>query len=190
MNTDFSVPLLSLPYRLGLGADELADAGAYLRPMGLATRAPSGVRRVGIIWAGNPAHRNDAARSMPAPLLKDMISAHPDLQIVCMQHGLGAAELPPNDYEFPESGDWLVTARELCTLDLLISVDTGVAHLAGALRIPVWLLLPQVPDWRWGTEGTLSRWYITMRLFRQQRRGDWSEVLARVSEALRLLPAQ
>lgn len=185
--TDWSVPLLSLPHRLGLRIGESSDAGPYLRPAAINSRLPSAVRRVGIVWAGNPAHRNDAARSIPSALMHRMISLHPDLQIVCMQHGVAHDEIPPNVYEFPVSGDWLATANELCTLDLLISVDTGIAHLAGALGVPVWLLVPHVPDWRWGASGEQTPWYITMRLFRQTSRGDWPDVLARVGQELHRL---
>jgi tetratricopeptide (TPR) repeat protein len=184
LETDFSVPLLSLPHRLGLCIGENSYAAPYLRPAALNSRGPSTGKRVGIVWSGNPAHRNDAARSIPAALMHRMISAHPDLQIVCMQHGVTAQDIPSNVYEFPVSGDWLATATELCTLDLLISVDTGIAHLAGALGVPVWLLLPHVPDWRWGARGDQTPWYITMRLFRQTLRGDWRSVLARVSREL------
>jgi ADP-heptose:LPS heptosyltransferase len=69
-------------------------------------------------------------------------------------------------------------------LDLIITVDTAVAHLAGALAKPVWTLLPEVPDWRWGLTDPTTPWYPSMRLFRQDRRGDWAGVMGRVSEAL------
>jgi hypothetical protein len=80
--------------------------------------------------------------------------------------------------------DYGDTALLLDQLDLLISVDTAVAHLMGALGKPVWLLLPEVPDWRWGLEGETTPWYPRMWLFRQRRRGDWAGVMARVAEAL------
>ena len=150
----------------------------------LEVRHQSPLRRVGIVWAGNPAHRNDSARSIPPALLQQLISAHQDLQVICMQHGVRAGELGLTASEYTESGDWLATARELCTLDVLISADTGLAHLAGALGVPVWLLLPHVPDWRWGPSGSGTPWYGTMRLFRQTARGDWSGVLRQVSAAL------
>ena len=96
-------------------------------------------------------------------------------------------QLPPDctvhdlDALIQDYGD---TALLLDSLDLLISVDTAVAHLAGALGKPVWLLLPEVPDWRWGLEGETTPWYPSMRLFRQTRRRDWAGVMARVAEAL------
>ena len=84
----------------------------------------------------------------------------------------------------PELGDFADTAAALAALDLLVSVDTSVVHLAGALGRPVWLLLPFVPDWRWMMDRADSIWYPSVGLFRQDRRGDWDGVAARVAGAL------
>jgi ADP-heptose:LPS heptosyltransferase len=84
-----------------------------------------------------------------------------------------------------EIGDFADTAALLMELDLIISVDTAVAHLAGALGRPVWTLLPFVPDWRWGLESEETPWYPTMRLFRQPALGDWEAVIQRVTRELR-----
>jgi ADP-heptose:LPS heptosyltransferase len=88
-----------------------------------------------------------------------------------------------------ELNDFSDTARWLETLDLVITVDTSVAHLAGGLGIPVWILLPYAPDWRWGTEGETTRWYRSARLFRQPRPNDWLSVLQSVQESLETLAA-
>lgn len=101
-----------------------------------------------------------------------------------MQRGVADDSMPSATWERPVHGDWLATARELNALDLLITVDTGIAHLAGALGMPVWILLPRVPDWRWGSSGNSTAWYPTARLFRQPVRGDWARVLTNVSAAL------
>jgi ADP-heptose:LPS heptosyltransferase len=85
----------------------------------------------------------------------------------------------------PDLTDLAETAAALCALDLLVTVDTAVAHLGGALGRPVWLLLPATPDWRWLLGRDDSPWYPTMRLFRQRQAGDWEDVLARVVAALR-----
>jgi ADP-heptose:LPS heptosyltransferase len=104
-----------------------------------------------------------------------------------MQHGVTAAEMPSGQWETNPQGDWLETAQQLCTLDVLITVDTGIAHLAGALGVPVWILVSHVPDWRWGASGNVTEWYPTARIFRQPARGEWSRVLTNVSAALSTL---
>src|SRR5207247_2777480 len=92
-------------------------------------------------------------------------------------------DLPVQDLE-PYLHDFGNLAVILAELDLVISVDTSVAHLAGALGKPVWVLLSDVPDWRWQLEGETTPWYPTMRLFRQARPGDWAEVMPRVAQTL------
>jgi len=185
VQTDVYVPLLSLPLLLEVDADWRAELEApYLVLPESLQRRRGAIKRVGVVWAGNPAHRNDAVRSIPAAAMHGLLQAHPSLTFVCMQHDVRDVDLPIDRWERPRAGDWLATARELCTLDLLITVDTGIAHLAGALGIPVWILLPHVPDWRWGTGGQRTPWYAAARLFRQPARGDWSRVITNVSAAL------
>jgi hypothetical protein len=84
----------------------------------------------------------------------------------------------------PELADFADTARAVQMLDLVVTVDTAVAHLAGAMGRPVWLLLPKVGDWRWGRSGNTTPWYPATRIFRQSRLGDWSDVLEQVAQAL------
>ncbi|MDZ7630633.1 MAG: hypothetical protein U5K74_04530 [Gemmatimonadaceae bacterium] len=184
VETDYFVPLLSLPVRLGVGAEWRGSSAAYLSVPDSLPHPAARVRRVGVTWAGNPSHRNDSARSIAPSMLHGLLHTHPAIRFVCLQHGVHDDDLPPGTWDRPVSGDWLETARQLCTLDLLITVDTGIAHLAGALGVPVWILLPRVPDWRWGVEGNATPWYPTARLFRQPARGDWARVLTNVSAAL------
>jgi tetratricopeptide (TPR) repeat protein len=184
--TDFFAPLLSLPARLPERVYESGVTAPYLVLSEVSARfaRAAGVRRVGVVWAGNPAHRNDAVRSAPASLMRALIDAQPSLTFVCLQHGASVASLGARNCSVPARGDWYETARQLSTLDLLITVDTGIAHLAGAMGVPTWIMLPHVPDWRWGASGECTPWYPSARLFRQPARGDWYAVLAQVSGAL------
>lgn len=186
IETDYYVPLLSLPLRLDIGAQwrPYSTGPAYLSIDASAYVPRARPRRVGVVWAGNPAHRNDAARSIPEGMMHGLLHTHADIDFVCMQHGVVPADFPTAKWDVQPSGDWLETARQLRTLDLLITVDTGIAHLAGAFGIPTWVLLPHVPDWRWGATGSTTPWYPTARLFRQPSRGDWARVLTNVSAAL------
>jgi len=188
VQTDFFVPLLSLPLRLGVDVGWRADAAAYITlPNSPVRRMTAGRRRVGVVWSGNPAHHNDTQRSIPASLLHGPLRTHPTMRFVCLQQGVTAADMPSGQWETNTQGDWLETAQQLCTLDVLITVDTGIAHLAGALGVPVWILVSHVPDWRWGASGNVTEWYPSARIFRQPARGDWSRVLTNVSAALSAL---
>ncbi len=148
-------------------------------------RLPAG-RKVGIALAGNPRHSNDRRRSVPAELAA-MFPAIPGLSFVSLQYGGAIAGLPDLTHRLT---DYAETAALIDNLDLVISVDTSVAHLAGALGKPVWIMLPHAPDWRWLTERADSPWYASARLFRQTAPGDWVGVLNRVAVELRRLPGE
>ena len=147
--------------------------------------------RVGLVWSGYAAHKNDRNRSIPlkalAPLLAldaDFISLQKDPRPddkaeLLAQHGI--VDLTQHLADFTE------TAALLACLDLAISVDTSVAHLAGTLGVPTWLLLPYTPDFRWLLEREDSPWYPSMRLFRQREDRDYAGVMARVRDALTIL---
>lgn len=181
---DLHLPMHSLPLVLGKFAP-LPMAEPYLQ-------ADAGLRaqwrkrlhpgfRVGIAWAGSAAHKDDRSRSI-APVLLAPLLAVPGVSFYSLQVGQ-AAEAGMLD-PAGQLADFADTAALLAELDLVISVDTAVAHLAGALGRSVWLLLPFVPDWRWGTAGETTTWYPALRLFRQCAPGGWSEVIARVAAAL------
>ena len=143
-------------------------------------------KRVGITWSGNPDHFNDANRSCPLRLLVPLSEIH-GISLVSLQTGK-EGECPAVSTlahtVLPFLTDYAETAAAIQNLDLVITVDTSVAHLAGALGKPVWLLLPFLPDWRWGLGGDCTPWYPTMRLFRQPRPGDWRTVMAKVRAEL------
>jgi tetratricopeptide (TPR) repeat protein len=150
--------------------------------------------RVGLVTSGNPLFRSDADRSMPlaeaAPLL-----SRPDIQWVIVQPELRGRDQPTLDahpavwFCGSELHDFDDTAALLSTLDLVISVDSSVAHLAGAMGRPIWLLLPFFSDWRWLRERSDSPWYPSATLFRQPGPQDWKSVIAAVSNALDAWPA-
>ncbi|MBK1840717.1 glycosyltransferase family protein [Azospirillum sp. YIM B02556] len=146
--------------------------------------------KVGIVWAGSPTHGNDRNRSIGlAPFAR--LAAIPGVSLVSIQKGPteGQAADPPGGFPLlnlsPDIRDFADTAAIMAGLDLVVCVDTSVAHLAGALGVPVWVLVPFAPDWRWMLDRQDSPWYPTMRLFRQTRPGHWQEPLGQLEHALR-----
>jgi Tfp pilus assembly protein PilF len=151
--------------------------------------SPDDVRRIGIVWAGRPTHNNDSNRSATltafAPLAEFEGTA-----LISLQKGARQADIGGYFGQMPllnlgaEIADFGDTMAVIEGLDLIITVDTAVAHLAGAMGRPVWVVLPFAPDWRWLLDRSDSPWYPNMRLFRQSRAGDWSSVMRQVAEAL------
>ena len=148
--------------------------------------------RVGLVWAGNPSHKNDRNRSCTLATLAPL--AHlPHVALFSLQTGPAAGQIdqPPAGMTLHDVGrmlgDFADTAAVIAHLDLVITVDTAVAHLAGAMGKPVWILLPFAPDWRWGQHSAHTPWYPTMRLFRQPAPGAWEAVCQSVVEALTTL---
>jgi len=168
-----------------------ADAGKRARwreRFGSSPRA-----KVGLVWKGNPQHVDDRRRSLDPRLLSPLLHV-PEVDFYSLQvtHPSAAASVPPEGVVdlTPHLTDFTETAACLAELDLLISVDTAAAHLAGALGRPVWTLLPFAPDWRWGLESESTPWYATMRLFRQKTAGAWEEVIERVVKELPAIRAR
>jgi len=187
---DVHASLMSLPYLLGVNTPTQLHGTPYLSPVGacpasiceaLHDRHRNGRARVGLVWAGNPHHRNDARRSIAPALLQPLLES--GAQLVSLQrHG---ANVPPLDAlagRVLDLGASLQsmndTAHALCQLDLLITVDTSVAHLAGALGVPTLVLVPFVPDWRWMVDRSDTPWYRSVTLLRQSTLFDWLPVLA------------
>ncbi len=191
---DYWIPLLSLPRLLGTTIDTIPRAIPYLSPAAdtLASwqrQIPvSDELRIGLVWAGRS--RPDPRRSCPPEQLLPwqslsnrcrwyslQVGAAPQ-QLDLLRSGLPLIDLAPLLTDFCE------TAAALCCLDLVITIDTSVAHLAGALGIPTWLMLPFAPDWRWLLERQDSPWYPSMQIFRQPAPGDWATVVQQITGAL------
>jgi Flp pilus assembly protein TadD len=186
---DLHCPLMSLPLAFGTTLETIPRGVPYLHANG---PAPAWVHqmdgaslRVGLVWAGNPANRVDGRRSIPLGELRQLFSI-PGVDFYSFQRG-GIRD-PEERLQFrgvlPDSGDFAATAAALGEMDLLISVDTAVAHLAGALGVPVWILLPRLADWRWLEREQASPWYRSARLFRQTEDKQWNSVVASVTDEL------
>jgi Glycosyltransferase family 9 (heptosyltransferase) len=191
---DLQSPLMSLPRAFNTRVETIPNTVPYLRADAeIAERwktrmATEGTgKRVGISWAGRETHGNDRNRSMElanfAPLLKT-----PGVNVFSLQKtGRDRAETKAAgmiDYT-EELADFAETAGIVANLDLVICVDTAVAHLAGAMGKPVWLLLPFVADWRWLMGRTDSPWYPGLRIYRQEAIGQWGPVMEKVQRDLR-----
>ncbi len=185
---DWATPLMSLPLALGTTLETVPAEVPYLRVPVLALPEKAVRPRVGIVWSGSTTHKNDKNRSMPLATLAPLLSLPVDW--VCLQPEMRETDLiwlkahPEVVLQRPALPGFVTTAQIISGLDLVISVDTSVAHLAGALGQPVWIMLPTGCDYRWLLERADSPWYPTARLFRQSERGNWAAVVARVGEAL------
>jgi tetratricopeptide (TPR) repeat protein len=192
---DCHCPLLSLPLAFKTRLDTIPKTVPYVWPgeqrvMEWKHRLPeSGLRRIGIAWAGNPKFKGDHTRSIGLAQLSPLLSA-PGIEFLGLQKDLreGDREILRNNphvtYAGDAIGDFDDTAAIMSSADLVISSDTSVAHLAGAMGKPVWVLLQSVADWRWLLDRADSPWYPTARLFRQPEAGDWHSVIRRVEEEL------
>ncbi|MGC4060491.1 MAG: tetratricopeptide repeat-containing glycosyltransferase family protein [Aquabacterium sp.] len=205
---DVWVPMLSLMHLCGTTLDTIPADLPYLRadPTRVAHRAaqglarrPDGALRVGLVWRGTPLHENDAQRSLSSLAALAPLWQVPGVRFISLQSGAGADEAvnPPTGLHFEPLaeplGDFFDTATVVANLDLVIGVDTSIVHVAGALGVPVWVLLSDYKtDWRWMNERTDSPWYPgVMRLFRQDASGEWAPVVARIAQALaQLMPAR
>ncbi len=190
---DCHCPAMSLPLRFGTRVDTIPRDVPYLHVPADSTRswaerlARIGRPRVGLVWAGGGIFADDRRRSIGLAPFARLLQV-PGVSFVNLQKGAAAAqllELGPGIADWmDECDDFLDTAALVANLDLVISVDTAVAHLAGALGRPVWLLNRFESEWRWLLDREDAPWYPTMRIFRQARRGDWDEVMERVASAL------
>jgi tetratricopeptide (TPR) repeat protein len=189
---DFHCAMLNLPMAFGTKPENIPASIPYLKaPEELAKNWLSRVRkkeaklRVGLVWAGRSEHRDDVRRSLTLERLGPILKT-PDVEFFSLQTGPAgrqAVSWAITDFT-PDLHDFCDTAALIENLDLMITVDTAVAHLAGAMGKRVWVLLARIPDWRWMLERTDSPWYPTMRLMRQQVRSDWEGPIATAAAEL------
>jgi tetratricopeptide (TPR) repeat protein len=193
---DTHVALMSLPHVLNLAparapylrADH-ASTALWGQRVASCILEPGHELAVGLVWAGNPALRNSRERSPGFAAVRRLLDI-PGLRIFSLQTGAGRdelqdASLPSNLIDVADAIDSFDdTAALIANLDVVVTCDTAVAHLAGALGKPTFVMLPHTPDWRYGLAAETTAWYPSMRLFRQTSRGDWTDVLSRVSRAL------
>ena len=190
---DLHCPLMTLPMAFGTRLETIpAWENGYLKapPEDVARwgqRLPAGRRRIGLVWSGSQTHGNDANRSVRLDRVLPMLETGDvwvSLQKEVRDADRAALEASGILDVSAELGDFADTAALISALDLVISVDTSVAHLAGALGKPTWVMVPFAPDFRWLLDSEDTPWYPKMRLFRQSRAGDWDGVVARIGEAL------
>jgi tetratricopeptide (TPR) repeat protein len=196
---DLECPLMSLPAVFGTTVETVPWPGAYLGVPPLAAaekrmlfpcvRQDGPNLRVGLAWAGNPRYKGDRQRSMQLATLLPLLRTR-GVTFISLQKGPAAAQLaalPGNVFLWDGSSrdrDLAETAALVAGLDLVISSDTSIAHLAGAMGKPVWIILPHLADWRWMEQTETTPWYPTARLLRQSKPGDWDGVVERVIEEL------
>ena len=199
---DLMCSLFLLPHAVGIDESALGGMVPYLHAEPALVehwkrQLPEEGVRIGIAWQGNPTSLFDQGRSIPLACFAPLARL-PNVRLISLQmnHGLDQLERLPDGMEVTTLGpgfnagpDNVVdTAAVMKNLDLIISTDTSVPHIAGALGCPIWVLLKAAPDWRWQLEREDCPWYPTMRLFRQKRAGEWDEVMARVAAAAAALP--
>lgn len=194
------IPMLSLPRHLEVTPENPIITEPYIKTRPELTDKWKGILAnehrpiIGINWQGNPNAEQTVSKGRSFPLETFApIAAHTIATFLSLQKDYGSEQLETCSFrdrfvtcqkQVNYNWDFLETAAIIANCDLIITSDTSVAHLAGGMGKPTWLLLKQVPDWRWGREGNTSFWYPTMRLFRQKQRGNWAEVMERVGAEL------
>ncbi|MBN4075523.1 MAG: hypothetical protein COA71_06585 [SAR86 cluster bacterium] len=192
---DYHVPIMNIPGILNVDLNDLADGQPYLKASLEAINewkrklGKTNKFRIGIVWQGNPDFPNDKARSIPLMQFSSLAKIS-SIELVSLQVGAaGTDQISTFKNKFPltvvdetlnRKRNFMDTAALMLNMDLIIASDTSVAHLAGALNVPVWVLLQKSADWRWMLDRTDSPWYPSMRLFRQQQHGNWEQLFETV----------
>ena len=189
---DYYASVFDLPHRFGTTLETIPSAATPYLPLPTLTEATrladNGQLKVGVVWGGNPLHKNDVRRSIPLDIFAGIFTV-PGVRFYSFNRDkkLGddvlLAKYPVTDLA-SRLNSFADSARFISQMDVVIACDTSTAHLAGGLGKAVWVLLPFAPDWRWLTDRDDNPWYATARLFRQAKVGDWADVVARVKAAL------
>lgn len=195
---DYQSPLFSLPYLCGTLSHAVPSQTPYIsvNKLGFPLKIKKDKKiNIGLAWSTSQSNLITRSKSIPLqallPLLDLPHAQFYSLQVDTAKNDLYTAEIITKLVDLSsEISDFYDTAQIMQELDLVISVDTAVAHLAGALNKPVWTLIPHLPDWRWGLKGPHSAWYPSMRLFRQEKRGEWEPVIKKVRQELEILIKQ
>ena len=198
---DFEAPLMSIPYLLNTNLETIPANNPYLfagqkKIQTWAERVSMDRFKVGICWQGSKT-KMDVGRSFPLSLFEG-ISRIPNLELISLHKGEGEAQIDGIDFDLTTLGHdfdvgqdaFLDTVAVMMNCDLIITSDTAVAHLAGAIGRPTWVVLKQVPDWRWMLDRPDSPWYPTMTLYRQKSQGDWVDVFDTIEQDLRTMLKQ
>ncbi|MFY9287255.1 MAG: tetratricopeptide repeat protein [Alphaproteobacteria bacterium] len=188
---DYYASVFDLPHRFGTTLETIPNKIPYLpklEPSAETKLVTTDKIKVGVVWGGSPLHSNDARRSIPLPLFAKLFDTQ-DIVFYSLNRDMkkGDAELLPTlplTNLAPQLKTFADAARFIDQLDLVITVDTATAHLAGGMGKKVWVLLPFAPDWRWLTDREDSPWYPSARLFRQDKLSDWDSVVSKVKAAL------
>lgn len=195
---DAYIPLSGLPRLAKITTENIPLADGYLAPKPeliahwaeqLDRLVPKGKRRIALVWAGRPTHKNDKKRTLKLSAFAPLF-ARDDIAIITVQKGDQISQVggyygnAPMINLGPDIGDFADTMAILKNCERLVTIDTSVAHIAGACTIPTSLVLPYAPDWRWLLNRDDTPWYKSIRLFRQQRAYDWSGVMERVADSL------
>jgi Flp pilus assembly protein TadD/ADP-heptose:LPS heptosyltransferase len=196
IDCDYHAPLLSLPGIIGTTLDDVPCDTPYLLPNEESAKrwekrlAEIDGFKIGIAWQGNPQYRGDRLRSIPLEQFAALACVE-GVTLISLQKGLGTEQLEQAGIDVvafddldTKSGAFVDTSAIMESVDLVVTSDTAIPHLAGALGVPVWMATPYAADWRWLEAQEDSPWYPTMRLFRQQEEGDWETVFAEIAGAL------
>ena len=190
---DFHIPLLSLAHRVDPRLESLEKHSApylILSDVGRSLLPPKKDRLdIGIVWAGNPKHSNDINRSCDLAILRPLFELT-DIRWISLQVGQRSTEIAANGFPIIDLSagltDFTATAELVSQLDYVVSVDTSVLHIAGALGVPTFALIPFEPDWRWMLQRSDSPWYPSIRLYRQTRINDWSQAVENLKQDIQV----